>query len=550
MPYKEYTLQCGPPGGELFSAVTSDPKSFNPIVAQETSTSQITSLMFEGLTRMHPLTLDVLPNLAKQWETIDGKDWIFHLRDDVFWSDGVKFSADDVVWTFNALVYNPEIPSSSRDIFTIGDKIIEVSKIDEYTVRFKLPCAFAPFLRALSQDILPEHIYKQAVIEKRFSFSMGLDAGPRDIIGSGPFCLEQYLPSERIVLKRNPFYWKRDACGAKLPYLERLVFIILSNSDTALLRFLEGEIDYYALRSQDLAVLGPRQDRDNFTIYNAGPSLGSNFLALNQSPGVNPFTHKPYVPAHKLKWFRDRRFREAIALALNREKIITVVFNGLGVEQYSALSAANTFFYAPDVQKYPYSPAKARQLLAAVGFDLGADGVWKDKGGNKLEINFFTNADSLERIQIAALIKKDLEDIGMKINFLPLDFNNLVSKLTASYDWEMVLIGLSGGGIEPYFGKNVWSYKGNLHMWNPTGKPIDEYEEEIEDIFNSSAATLDSQARKEMFARWQQIVARELPLIYTVIPDSLYAVREKFGNLYPTVYGGAFSEIEHIYKKD
>jgi peptide/nickel transport system substrate-binding protein len=110
----------------------------------------------------------------------------------------------------------------------------------------------------------------------------------------------------------------------------------------------------------------------------------------------------------------------------------------------------------------------------------------------------------------------------------------------------MILIGLTGG-IEPYFGKNVWSYKGSLHMWNLSKKSPQPYETEIDDIFNQAARILDEDQRRALFRRWQQIAAEEVPLIYTVIPYSIYAVRNKFGNLYPTVYGGAFSQIEHIY---
>ena len=150
---------------------------------------------------------------------------------------------------------------------------------------------------------------------------------------------------------------------------------------------------------------------------------------------------------------------------------------------------------------------------------------------------------------MAALIKKDFQAIGIKVHFLPLDFNNLVVKLTNSYDWEMMMIGLTGS-IEPHFGKNVWSYKGSLHAWNPTGQPIDEYEEVIEDIFNRAAKTLDEEERKRLYGEWQYIVSDNLPFIYTVLPYSLFAISNKFGNVYPTVHGGAFSEIEHIYIKE
>ena len=149
-PYEDYQVACGKVGGDLVLSTVSDPKSFNPIVYQETSTTQITGYIFEGLTRTHPVTLEVLPNLAKSWKTSnDGKEWIFHLRKDVFWSDGEKFTAKDVVFTFNDLIYNPNIPSSSKDIFTIEEKKIIVEVVDEYTVKFKLTFTLAPDSLAL-----------------------------------------------------------------------------------------------------------------------------------------------------------------------------------------------------------------------------------------------------------------------------------------------------------------------------------------------------------------------------------------------------------------
>jgi len=547
--YQEYNLECGKPGGKLVTAVTSGPKSFNPIVAQETSTTQVTSYIFEGLTRTDPLTLEVLPNLASSWQTTDGKEWLFYLRKDVYWNDGVKFTSKDVEFTFNNLIYNPDIPSSSRDIFTLEGEKILVEAVSEYTVRFLLPFTFAPFLRSLSQDILPEHKYSSLALSGRFSFALGLDTKPEDIVGTGPFRLKKYLPGETVILEKNNLYYKKDACRQQLPYLERVIFIILPSQDTALLKFMEKEIDYYSLRPQDLSILGPIQENNRFSIYNAGPSFGSNFLVFNQNPGKNQATDKPFVKPYKLNWFKDKRFRKAVSFAINREEIIGIMMSGLGVAQHSPLSTANIQYYDDQVTKYPYSPQIAKKMLKSMGFShRNKDGFLEDESGKDLAVTFFTVASDIQRIQVASLIKKDLEAVGIKVYFLPLDFNNLVNKLTATFDWELILIGLTGG-IEPYFGKNVWSYKGNLHVWNPSGKPQTDYEQEIEDIFNSAARTIDESQRKKLFSQWQKIASEQLPLIYTITPYSIYAVSDKFGNLYPTVYGGAFSEIEHIYVK-
>ncbi|MCF7875401.1 MAG: ABC transporter substrate-binding protein, partial [Candidatus Omnitrophica bacterium] len=118
-------------GGKLILSTTTGPKSFNPIVAKETSTTAITGLIFEGLTRTNGVTQKVKPNLAKSWKiSADGKTWTFYLREDVSWFDGEPFSADDVVFTFKQLIFNSEIETSARDIFTVEGKIIEVERID------------------------------------------------------------------------------------------------------------------------------------------------------------------------------------------------------------------------------------------------------------------------------------------------------------------------------------------------------------------------------------------------------------------------------------
>lgn len=548
LPYKNYQFVCGKQGGSLYLFVTSDPKSFNPIVSQESTTNTIISFVFQGLTETDPLTLEVKPSLAKSWQTKDGKTWIFNLRNDVFWHDGKKFTADDVIFTFNDLVYNPKIPCSSRDIFIVEGKSITVEKIDDYTVSFKLPFIFAPFLRALSQPILPKHKYYQEVIDGKFTFSLGLGTKLTDIVGTGPFILKQYLPGERVVLGRNKLYFKQDAWGNKLPYLEEIVFTILASQDTALLKFMEAELDYYDLRPMDLAILGPKQEKDKFTIYNAGPSLASNFLILNQNFGKHAVNNKPFIPEYKYHWFRNRKFRQAIAYAINRDKMIEVLMNGLGAILHSPESQANKLFYNDDVKKYPYNPEKAKRFLKKLGFnDLDQDGFLEDNLGHKLEITFLTNSEDQERVKMATMVKQDLENIGIKIHFVPLQFNNLVNKLTVSFDWEMILIGFTGV-LDPHGGKNVWSYKGNLHAWNMTKIAKDDYEIKLEKIFDQGAMTLDEKARKKIYDQYQLIASQEVPLIYLVTGYKLYAVKNKFGNLYPTVFGGAFSDIEYIFR--
>jgi len=538
-------------GGELILASASDPKSFNPIVAKEVSTTAVTGLMFEGLTKTNGKTLEVEPDLAVSWDKDEaGRVWTFHLRRNVRWSDGEPFSADDVVFTFNRLVYNLAIPTSARDIFTIEGKKLKVEKVDEFTVKFTLPVKFAPFLRSMGMEILPKHILEKSVNEGKFSYTWGLDAKPKDIVGTGPFKLEKYLPGERVVLTRNSYYWQKDSQGTRLPYLDKVIFVIVQNPDVALLQFQEGKLDFYSLRGEDYAILKPQEKKGNFTVFNTGPAFGTNFLVFNQNTSLNPKTGRHYIGEKKLRWFTNLKFRKAVVFAIDKQSIIDIVMNGLGFPQYSSMSPSAGYFYTPDVEKYEYNIDKAKALLKEARiYDRDNDGFAEDDKGNRIEFNLFTNANSTVRIKIANIIRKDLESLGFKVNFVPLEFNQLVSKIDSTYDWDAVMIGLTGG-IEPHFGSNVWKSSGHLHMWYPRQKkPATEWEAEIDSIFNRAAQELDRKKRKELYDKWQMIVSEDLPLIYTVLPANIFAVRDKFGNLDPTSYGGAFYNIERIYVK-
>ena len=538
-------------GGRIVLATSSDPKSFNSIIAKESSTSAVTNYIFEGLTTVNAHSQKVEPHLARAWSVSeDGLIWVFHLRDDIFWSDGEKFTADDVVFTFNDLIYNEDIPSSARDIFTIEGKVFKVKKINDHTVSFTLPVKFAPFLRSMSQEILPKHKLKNVVENKRFNFTWGIDTPVEEIVGTGPFKLAEYKPGRRIVFDRNPNYWKKSDDGDTLPYLDGIIHMIVQSEDTAFLKFLEGEVDAYSMRGSDFPILKPEEKRLDFTVYELGPGFGTNFLVFNQNKGKNPETGQPFVAPDKLAWFTDVSFRRAMAHVIDKKKIIEILKNGLGYEQNSAVSPASGFFHNPDVKKYKYSIDIAKKILfEASYFDRDGDGFIEDRNGNPMQFNLYTNAGNEERIQIAGIIRHDIEQLGIKVNLQVLEFNTLVSKLNGSFEWEAIILGLTGGG-DPHFGKNVWMSSGQLHMWYPTqNSPATEWEKRIDEIFIAGVQELDEDKRKRLYDEFQVIVSEQLPFVYTVLSSNITAVRNKFGNLDPTNYGGVFHNLEEIYIK-
>ncbi len=547
---QEYSPEVGKFGGELILRVGADPKSFNPITAQDNITATVVSSIFEGLTKINPLTTKPEPLLAEKWvHSEDGKIWTFFLRNDVKWSDGEPFTADDVLFTYRDVIFNPDIPSSIADILTIEGETFTLEKIDDYTVKFTLPSPYAPFLTGMTQGILPEHKWKSSVENGTFSEQMALNMDFSDLVGTGPFSITTYSPGENIVLTRNPHYWQKNENGESLPYLDSLRYRIVSSDDTALLQFQNKELDAYTVRGTDYPLLKAQEQEKDFSLFNLGPTFTKNFLVFNLNTGER--NGENFIDPKKRVVFENKVFRQAISYAIDRESIIKIVLNGFGQPQWGPTTESTGYFYNPDVSKYPYNPEKSKQLLQSIGYeDRDKDGVLENEEGEELSFSLITNGDNTERVQMAEMIRKDLTDIGIHVYFTALDFNNLVTKLTETYQWEAILIGLTGG-IEPHSGQNIWNSGSAMHMWDPNqDSAARDWEKTIDTLFTKGVQELNPEKRKVLYDRWQEIASDELPLIYTVVPESLVAVYNTFGNLYPNSYGGVFWNIEQVFFLD
>ena len=313
-PYKpHYTPAIGRYGGRIVEAEISEPNSFNPITAGETSTTMYTDLIFPGLTRTDPWTYEVLPELATEWTHDEsGLVWTVKLRSNVEWSDGEPFTADDVLFTYDT-IYDKRYICSTRDIITgpNGERW-KLEAVDGHTVQFTLYDRNAIFPLLLASSIIPKHKYKDLVDSGKFNDALGTNSRPEDLVGTGPFLLDHYDTAQQVVMKRNPRYYQVDAKGQALPYLDQLIFLVVPDINATILKFQQKETDVVVLRGVDYPTFEPKQKDDDFTIYKLGPSDGAEFIFFNMNTGTNPNTEKPYVEPYKLAWFRDVRFRQAI----------------------------------------------------------------------------------------------------------------------------------------------------------------------------------------------------------------------------------------------
>lgn len=542
----------------LVGSFFSEPKTFNAILSQQSP--NIFGYVYQGLVEQNPLTGEIVPALAESWEiSEDGKQIVFTLRENLKWSDGEPLTAEDVVFTFNDLILNPEIPSNQRDGFRVGDRgeFPTVRQLDERRIEVKVPEPFAPFLLSMGASILPAHALRKSVETKEpdgtpeFVAKWGIDTPPEEIIVNGPYQLVDYKVGERLVFRRNPYYWQTDVQGEQLPHIGEVVLEIVENQDTALIEFRAGNLDSVSATPQSFSLLKKEEKRGKFTIYNGGAAYGQSYFGFNLNRGSR--NGKPLVDPVKSRWFNLPDFRRAIAYGIDRQRMINNAFRGLGKVQNSHVSIPSPF-YAEDLRSYDYDPDRARELLLAAGFRYNNAGELEDEFGNRVRFSLITNAENNLRVSLGVQIEQDLGKLGIKVDFQPIAFNALVDKLSNSLDWESHILGFTGGN-EPHFGSNLWRTDGNLHTFNQAARPgqeplvgrqVAEWEKEIERLYIQGASELDFEKRKEIYAQTQHIVQENLPYIHLVQPLSLAAVRDRVQGVEYSALGGAFWNLEEL----
>ena len=539
---------------ELVQAILSDPKTFNTVISTDATSSSVGSMIFDGLVTQNLITGEIEPALAESWEFSEDKlRLVFTLRKNLKWSDGQPLTADDVDFTYNQLYFNPEIPASSRDGFKIGESktLPKVRQLNDLQIEFTLPEPFAPFLGITATEILPAHILRPTVEQKdrdgklKFLSSWTVDTPPGRIPANSAYKIASYATAQRIVFAANPYYWKKDLVNEDIPQIKRIVWEIVESTDTSLMQFRSGSLDSMGVSPEYFSLLKKEEDKGNYTIYNGGPDYGTNYLAFNLNTGKK--NGKPLVAPRKSRWFNNLNFRKAVAHALNRPRMVTNIYRGLGQPQNSFVSVQSPFAYT-DLQGYDYDPAKAKQLLLEAGFKYNQKNQLLDDQGNRVKFTFNTNTGNKIREAMGEQVEADLEAIGMDVNFKAINFNVLIGKLSGSLDWECILLGLTGGN-EPNNGANVWFTDGNLHMFNQkpapgqqpiSGRTISPWEEKIDQLFVKGARELDENKRKAIYAEIQQLVSDNLPFIYLVNPKALGAVRNKIQGVEYSALGGAF----------
>jgi peptide/nickel transport system substrate-binding protein len=458
-----------------------------------------------------------------------------------------------VVFTYRDVIFNDKIPAEAKDTLRIGANrtLPQVRKLDDRRIEFGLPEPFTPFLRATSGPpanivILPKHKLEKSVQtldangNPLFLSTWGSDTNPEDIVVNGPYLIEQYRPGERLIFRRNPHYWERDAEGKPLPHIDRIIWQLMESTDTQLLSFRSGDLDAIGdtrpLRPEYFSLLKREEQRGRFQLYNGGPWSGTTFIQfnLNQARDANG---KPIVNPIKSRWFNTLAFRQAIAHAIDRPRMVNNIYQGISAPQDSPVSVQSPYYRKPEqgLKTYDYNLDKAKQLLLEAGFQYNAQGQLLDAEGHRVRFTLQTNAGNRIREALGSQIRVDLAKIGIQVDFNPIAFNTLISKLNDSRDWDCIMIGFTGGG-DPYSGSNLWLSTGSSHMFNlgpQEGQApiqdwvVSDWEQQIDQKLKVAAQELDEAKRRQLYGEFQQIVQEQLPVIHLVQEIAIMAVRDR-----------------------
>jgi peptide/nickel transport system substrate-binding protein len=542
----------GRAGGRLVVSLRAEPKTLNPVLALDAPSREVISAMQADLVHINRSTQLTEPALAKSWDvSSDGLEYTLRLRQGLRFSDGEPVDADDVVFTFRVYL-DESLHSPQRDLLIVGGKPIAVRKVDAYTLAFRLAQPYSVGERVFdSLAILPRHLLEKPYQEGKLAQTGSLSAPVSQWAGLGPFRVKEYVAGQRLILERNPFYWKRDTNGYRLPYLDELVFLFVPSADAQVLRFESGETDMISrLSAENFSVLSRQQQ--SYTMLDAGPGLEYNFLFFN----LNDLGEKsgPEMAA-KQKWFREVKFRQAVSAAVDREAIVRLVYQKRGTALWGPVTPGNHRWADAAIAHPERSLEQARRLLRELGFkwtnQASGESVLLDPDGKPVEFSILTSSSNADRTKMATLIQDDLKQLGMRVQVVPLEFRSLLDRITQTKQYDACLLGLVSFDADPNSDLNVWLSRGATHLWNPQqAHPATSWEAEIDRLLDAQLTATSYGQRKKLYDRVQEILAANQPMIFLASPDILVGAKKVIGNFHPAVLEPyVLWNVEQLYRR-
>jgi peptide/nickel transport system substrate-binding protein len=529
----------GPPGasaprrgGQIVASIRAEPRSFNRLTARDLTTETLSMLTQGSLVRVNRATFELEPWLAEKWESSgDGRVHTLHLRPGVTWSDGKPFTADDVLFTLQA-AYDPKAESVLAETLLAGGQLIRGAAPDPQTVVLTFAAPSGPGLRLLDGlPILPKHKLGAALANGMFAASWTSATPPAEIVGTGPFVVREYQPGQRVVLDRNPRYWREGADGDPLPYLDRVVLEIVPEQNAELLRLQAGETDLgnSELRPEDYVPVRRAEEQGRLRLIElgVGPDADAFWFCL-----------KPDVKAKDPRFaFVSRpEFRQAISHAVDREAFAETVFLGAAVPVWGPVTPGNERWFWPDITRYFHDDAKARMLLASIGLeDRDRNGIVENASGTEARFTVITQQGIGWYERGTMVLREELARVGIALDIAPLEVGAMTQRMLAC-DYDAIYFRPVAADLDPAGNMDFWLSSGSAHLWNISQKvPATEWERRIDTLMLEQSASIDADRRRQQFELVQQIFAENLPVLYFAAPRMYFAHGARLQGVVPSI---------------
>jgi peptide/nickel transport system substrate-binding protein len=519
-------------GGQIVASLRADPRSFNRMVASDQPTDVLAMLTQGRLVRINRSTFELEPWLAERWESSDdGRVHTLHLRPGVVWSDGTAFTSADVLFSLKA-VYDPGVKSVVASGLMVGGQPITGTAPDAATVvlTYAAPSGLGVQLLDLL-PILPRHKLEPALTAGTFAQAWSTATPPAEIVGTGPFLLREYHPGQRLVFDRNPRYWRRAANGDSLPYIDRLVLELAPDQNAEVLRLQSGAIDltHSELRSDDYIPVRRAEEAGTLTM-----------VELGVSPDADAFWFclKPEKKARdpRFAFVNRREFRQAISHAVDREEFAQTVFLGEAVPIWGPITPGNRIWFSPNVPRYPFDRARARDLLKTIGLeDRNGNGVVEDTAGTEARFTVITQQGLGYYERGTAVLREYAAEVGIALDIVPLEFSAMVARLL-SCEYDAIYMRPLATHLDPAGNLDYWLSSGAAHLWDIQQKtPATAWEKQIDTLMHEQSTTLDPERRRAIFAEVQKVLAENVPVLYFASPRLYYAHSRRVKGVVPSI---------------
>ncbi len=480
----------------------SQPKRFIPFLATDSASGEIASYVFNGLLKFDK-NMNIVGDLAKSYEVKNsGKTIIFHLRRDVFWQDGVKFNADDVVFTYR-LIIDKNTPTPYAGKYKI---IKSLKKIDDYTVRVDYPYPFAPALFSWMMGIVPKHILNS---DKNNIATCSFNQKP---VGTGPYILKKWKTSQYLILDSNKHYFIHK------PYIDRMIYRIIPDKTTNLLELKKGNIDMMGLSPLEYKYELNDFIKKNYKVY-FEPSAGYTYIGFNL----------------KEKLFSNVDIRKAICMAIDREEINKTILLGFGEVSDSIYPKNSPFYIKRKICRF--NPKESLRILNRLGWHKRKDGILY-KNSVPFVFTIYTNDGNAQRKYAALMVQEYLRRIGIRVKLRILEWQAFL-KMVNERHFDAIILGWQLGADPDEY--SLWDsksdFKGGFNF-------VGFHDKEVDSLIEEGRKTFDKKKRRAIYLKINRLITKQFPYIFLYYPTSIVVVNKCFKGIKPEKAGIMYNFIE------